>query len=83
MAFLTLEEHLRTFDYHQPDPDGIDRIAQNRRACKELVQVLWKTTPPGPDLTAAIRKVHEAMLTANKAIVLYVPVKLEAGKPDE
>lgn len=65
-----LASALDAFDYHQPNPDQIDRIASNRKAYKALVEILWKNLPDGPDKTVAIRQLHESMMTANKAIVL-------------
>ncbi len=68
--FHTVEEALSTFDYHKPDDGQIERIAEVRRAHKRLVVALWSVVPSGPDRTAAIRKIHESMMTCNKAIVL-------------
>jgi hypothetical protein len=66
----TLNEALATFDHHQPSPDQIQRIMNVRFAAKVFVGVLWAMCPDSADRTVAIRKVHEAMMTANKSIVL-------------
>ncbi len=66
----TLDEALNQFSYHIPTDAGIERITAIRNAHKNLVKVIWDQVPDGPDRTVAIRKVHEAMMTCNKAIVL-------------
>jgi hypothetical protein len=67
--FHTVEEAIATFDYHKPSDEQVDRISQVRLASKLMVRCLWQNCPNGPDRTVAIRKIHEAMMTANKAIV--------------
>lgn len=68
--FHTLDEALASFDYHKPTDDQVNRISIIRGASKVMVQAIWAQCPDGPDRTVAIRKVHEAMMTANKSIVL-------------
>lgn len=72
--FKTLNEALEAFDYHQPGSDQVKRISAVRIAAKRFVTDLWSNVPEGPDRTVAIRYAHEAMMTANKAIVLEDPV---------
>lgn len=66
----TLDEALATFDYHKPSDDQVARIFAVRHAAKQFVANIWMSCPEGPDRTVAIRKVHEAMMTANKSIEL-------------
>lgn len=68
--FHTLNEALTTFDYHKPNDSQIERIANIRRAAKSFVMVIWENAPNSADRTTAIRYAHEAMMTANKAVVL-------------
>lgn len=68
--FRTIQEALETFDHHQPSSGQIERITAIRRAAKAFVCTIWEQAPEGPDRTVAIRYVHEAMMTTNKAIVL-------------
>lgn len=68
--FHELNEVLATFDYHKPTDEQVERIAIVRKSCKSVAAVIWGNCPNGPDRTAAIRKLHEAMMTANKSIVL-------------
>lgn len=68
--FHSVEEALSTFEYHKPSDDQTRRIQDVRLGAKLFVMSLWQNCPKGPDLTVAIRRVHEAMMTANKSIVL-------------
>lgn len=68
--FNSLEEVLATFDYHKPTDDQVARISRVRVEAKAFATAVWEVCPNGPDRTAAFRKIHEAMMTANKAIVL-------------
>lgn len=63
---------LDSFKYHQPSEGQIERIAAVRSGCITLAKAIMSATPDGPDQTAALRKLHEAMMTANKAIVCEV-----------
>jgi len=67
--FHSLDEAIATFAYHQPNDEQVNRISRVRDAHKSLVAALWGIVPNGPDRTAAIRKIHESMMTCNKAIV--------------
>ncbi len=57
------------FSYHPPKDDA--QVAQYqtiREAGRTFASVLVENTPPSADQTAAIRKVREAVMTANAAI---------------
>ena len=69
-----LEVALESFDYHQPNQSQIDRITLIRRGHKELVRLIFQCVESTADRTAALRKLHECMMTCNKAIVLEVPL---------
>lgn len=58
-----------SFKYHQPSEAQIVRISQVRQACTETAKVILRCSLSSADQTAALRKLHEAMMTANKAIV--------------
>jgi hypothetical protein len=68
---------LDSFDYHRPSPEQGDRIGRARAAFKRCALTVLAVTPEGADQTAALRQLHEAMMTANKAIAL------EPGTPIE
>ena len=67
--FHTLDEAIATFAYHKPNAEQVDRISAVREAHKTLVCAIWGIVPNGPDRTVAVRKIHESMMTCNKAIV--------------
>jgi hypothetical protein len=72
--FHTVDEALATFDYHKPGDEQIERISAIRTAHKQLVRDVWKNVQNGPDRTVALRKIHESMMTCNKAIVCEAEV---------
>ena len=56
------------FQYHPPVGDQSDRYITIRAAGMVLAQAIRDHTPSSADQTAAIRKVREAVMTANAAI---------------
>lgn len=56
------------FTYHSPQTDQIPKYAAIREAGLELANVILNTTPASADQIAAIRKVREAVMTANASI---------------
>ena len=57
------------FTYHPPKSDvEISSYQKIRDAAKEFARVIVEATPMSADQTAAIRKVREAVMTANAAI---------------
>lgn len=65
---VTKEDLGSWFMYHTPTSEQLVRYETIRAAGKGLAQVILANTPAGPDQTAAIRKVREAVMTANAAI---------------
>lgn len=61
------------FKHHKPTPLKVDDYKELRIAAKTFAQVIFELTPGGLDQTAAIRKVREAMMTANAAIACEPP----------
>jgi hypothetical protein len=61
-------DHL--FSYHSPDPVDLNAYRMVRAAAKHFAWVILTTTSPGADQSAAIRKVREAVMTANASIAL-------------
>jgi hypothetical protein len=66
----TIEEAQAIFDYHKPDKDQQNRIEVARESYKKLVASLFHNVQDSPDKTVWLRKLHESMMTYNKAIVL-------------
>lgn len=56
------------FTYHSPTPDQLPKYLAIREAGEAFAQAIVKNTPPSADQTAAVRKVREAVMTANQSI---------------
>lgn len=65
---MTDKELDNLFSYHPPTIDQVGRYNDIREAGRLFAQVIVDSTPAGPDQSAAIRKVREAVMTANAAI---------------
>jgi hypothetical protein len=65
---MTAEDLKNVFSYHQPIGDQAERYVKIRDAAYELALVIVDCTPASADQTAAIRKLREAVMTANAAI---------------
>jgi len=67
---MSLKERVEEwFTYHRPDENQVNRMMVVRACAKVLAQAILTCCPPGPDQSAAIRKVREAVMTANAGIV--------------
>lgn len=66
---ITNQQITHTFEYHKPDAEQQGQIDRIRAACMACAQVIKDNTPGSADQTAAIRKISEGMMTANKAVV--------------
>lgn len=58
------------FSYHEPTEDQLPKYEKLRKAAKQFAKVILETTPPCADQTAALRKIREAVMTANASIAL-------------
>ena len=58
------------FTYHAPDDDQVPQYAKIRLAGQALCDVILECTPVCGDQRVAIRKVREAVWTANSAVAL-------------
>lgn len=56
------------FTYHAPTPDLLPKYEAIRNAGMNLAEIIVDNTPSSADQTAAIRKVREAIMTANASI---------------
>lgn len=61
------------FTYHPPHGNQSERYVKIRDKAKELAMTIAELTPKCADQTAAIRKVREAVMTANAAIAINEP----------
>ena len=66
------------FTYHSPQGDQAARYQRIREAALALALVINDTVPECADKTAAVRKLREAVMTANAAIAIT-----EAEQPAE
>ncbi len=74
------------FTHHSPQSEDIEAYQEIRDAAKVFAQVIVKNTPESADQTAAIRKVREAVMTANAARACHqededdhVPVEIDGA----
>lgn len=65
---ISQEQINNWFTYHKPEGDDPAHYVAIRDAGKALSEAIVAHTPPSADQTAAIRKVREAVMTANAAI---------------
>ena len=65
---VTLAQIDNWFSYHAPTEAQGEFYVQIRNAARDFARVIVSLTPPSADQTAAIRKVREAVMTANAAI---------------
>ncbi len=65
---ITRENLGNWFTYHKPTDDDAVAYEKLRNAAHEFARAIVDLTPPSADQTAAIRKVREAVMTANAAI---------------
>lgn len=56
------------FTYHAPTDGQPDKYEAVRSAGLEFAQIVVDNTPVSADQTAAVRKIREAVFTANAAI---------------
>lgn len=69
---VTFEDLENWFTYHAPKGAQPAQYEAIRAAGKALAAVILDCTPPSADQTAAIRKVREAVMTANAAIACHL-----------
>jgi len=65
---ITQEQLQNWFTYHSPGPEHLDAYKAIRDAGLALAEQIMELAPASADQTAAIRKVREAVMTANAAI---------------
>lgn len=58
------------FKYHAPSEDQIPKCRAIRDAAKIFAAVILNNTPQSADQSAALRKIREAVMTANASIAL-------------
>ena len=66
---FTKDQIADIFTYHDV-PDAVPHYEAIRAKARELAEVIVEHTPVCPDQSVAIRKLREAVMTANAAIAL-------------
>lgn len=56
------------FNYHAPDDVQTSHFEKIRQACTITARVILEETPVCADQQAALRKLKDAMMTANSAV---------------
>ncbi len=68
---MTLEELVKEITtYHKPDDAQIEQIGNVREGAQVFLLAVLRNCPASPDRSAAVRKIREAMMTANASIVV-------------
>ena len=65
---ITQENLDNWFQYHSPTADQLPKYLAIREAGKKFAATIVANAPESADTTAAVRKVREAVMTANQAI---------------
>lgn len=65
---ITKEKLENWFTYHAPTPEQLPKFQAIRDAGLAFATTIVENTPPSADQTAAVRKVREAVMTANQSI---------------
>jgi hypothetical protein len=70
MPGLTLDDLEEIFSYHPPAGGDAERYNLIRAGALKFAEIILDNTPASPDQTVAIRKLREAVMTANASIAL-------------
>ena len=57
------------FGYHKWTPEQVEIGAGIRKILVQAVKIIIAEVPPGPDRTVAIRKIREAQMDVDSAII--------------
>ena len=69
---ITYEDLDNFFTYHSPTAEQLPKYQAIRECGRILAKAIVDNTPPSADQTAAIRKVREAVMTANQSIACEI-----------
>jgi hypothetical protein len=67
---IQLENLADVFSYHAPGGNDLANYQALRDAARAFAEVILTDSPPCADQQAALRKVREAVMTANAAVAL-------------
>lgn len=69
MGWISRADVERWFTYKAPDAGQVEAIRRIRAKAHELAELILEATPGCADQSTAVRKIREAVMTANAAIV--------------
>ncbi len=69
MAWESAADVERWFTYHAPTADEVEVLREIRQKARELAFTFLALVPPGGDRSAAFRRLREAVMNVNAAIV--------------
>jgi hypothetical protein len=82
MAWISRADIDRWFTYHSPEAMQVKALTAIRNKARELAVLIRESTPNCADQSEAIRRVREAVMTANAAIMCAKEVEtLDAPEP--
>jgi hypothetical protein len=58
----------RSFQYHAPNPDQVQRYPLIREKARKLADLVVKLSPPSREQSLALTKIEEAVMWANAGI---------------
>lgn len=70
MPLETISDLINVFTYRPPDEGQIEKYHEIRAAALGFAEVVMNECPRCADRTAALRKIREAVMTANASIAL-------------
>lgn len=70
MSVLSQHNLKDVFSYHTPSAEDLERYQRLRSAASDFAEVVITNCPASEDKQAALRKVREALMTANASIAL-------------
>ena len=68
------------FVFHRPNADQASRITKIREALKGAYEIVLENAPSSAERTLAVRKLEEASMWANKAIVMEQGTPVDASQ---
>lgn len=68
-----MSEISKTYNYHKPSDDGLERVTKIRKAFTELDTLIKELAPSSRELSVAITNLEQAAMWAIKAVVVNDP----------
>lgn len=64
---------LKTFAYHKPSPEGLEKITKLREAFSELSRIIEEAAPASREKSVALTNLETTAMWAIKAVVCNDP----------